>query len=621
MKRVITCSILSLFVVVVSESQAQDVAGYWLGVTYPTNPNQEIFNYTMNLTQNGQALGGTAQTANPNVPFGGVAYVTGQVNGTTVTFSEANQNGSTETKDICYWRGSMTYNATNESLIGTYENITNQTTCTEAGSGRVELYRIVLKSGAKFCKGVPVNLVVTGKDIRWYSSQNKTRMLTRGNTYSPSITQTTTFYITQTLYQNESPPVPIKIEIIEPTFTATATNSGCNQSSGSVNVASVGATGWQYKLNNGSFQNTPQFSGLAPGSYTVVVKDAAGCQASQQVTVSTDAGPTISNLVSSPPKCATANGSVNVAITGGKAPIMYSIDGGITYQNSPSFTQLAGGNYTVQVRDAAGCEANRTISLPTWQPMSVLNTSTLPTTCGKPNGEATMRATGGKGIIQYSIDGQNFQPNNTFTKLTSGAYTLVARDSMGCMLNQSVAVAPSKGPQLVEVQITNEGCGLKNGSMTIAPNLNASIVEYSIDGQQFQRTESFSTLSGGVYTLTMRDENNCVLTQSVMIPTDCANRVHLPTAFSPNADQKNDVLAAHFVFPSLQIAAFTVYDRWGSVLYNRTNFPLTSGEVLWDGQLNGQAAPEGTYVYRLDCQFPDGTTSTYRQAITLLHGH
>ena len=153
---------------------AQSVAGFWLGVTYPSNPNQAVFNYTTTLTQTGSTLGGTAQTANPNVPFGGTAYLSGQVAGSTVTFSEADQNGSTSTtKDVCYWKGKLTYNPTDESLIGTYENIVNTTTCTEAGGGTVELYRIVLKSGTKFCKGTPMNLLVTGKNIRWYSSVNK----------------------------------------------------------------------------------------------------------------------------------------------------------------------------------------------------------------------------------------------------------------------------------------------------------------------------------------------------------------------------------------------------------------------------------------------------------------
>jgi hypothetical protein len=44
----------------------QSFSGYWLGVTYPSNPNQQVYNYFANFTQTGTTLGGTAQTANPN---------------------------------------------------------------------------------------------------------------------------------------------------------------------------------------------------------------------------------------------------------------------------------------------------------------------------------------------------------------------------------------------------------------------------------------------------------------------------------------------------------------------------------------------------------------------------
>ena len=273
----------------------------------------------MTLTQ-ANILGGTAQTANPNVPFGGTAYLSGTINGVNLAVSEADKNGSTAVKGICFWRGTLTYNPTDESLTGTYETIVNGTTCVDASGGKVELYRIVLKSGSTYCKGSSINLLVTGKNIRWYTSAAQTTLLATGNTYSPKITQTTTFYITQTLYQNESPPVPITVEVVEPVVKITALNTGCDKTNGSIAVAAIGSTNWQYSLNGGAFQTSPLFTSLKPGSYTVVAKDAAGCQAEQTATITADAGPTITSLIITPPKCATANGEVSVVATGGRRP-------------------------------------------------------------------------------------------------------------------------------------------------------------------------------------------------------------------------------------------------------------------------------------------------------------
>ena len=611
---------INLFLLLISHltiSQAQTIDGLWLGVTYPTDPQQLIYNYTMTLTQAGSTLSGTAQTANPNVPFSGVAYISGQVNSTTVQFNESDKNGNTAVKSLCYWRGTMTYNPVDESLIGTYESITNGTTCTDASGGKVELYRIVLKSGATYCKGSLANLVVTGKDIRWYSSASRTNLLARGNTYSPKLTQTTTFYITQTLYQNESPAVPITITVDEPIFKATPANTGCDKTNGSIEVVSAGATGWQYSLNGSAFQAAPTFTSLRPGSYTVVAKDAAGCQAAQPVVITADAGPAISSLQSKPPQCATDNGEVSVVAAGGKTPLVYSIDYGVTFQNSPTFTKLVGGTYTLRIRDANGCEVNGVINLPFFKPMEILSTTAVPTTCGQTNGQASMTVGGGRLPVLYSIDNHPLQTSTIFTGLQAGDYTLVAKDSTGCTLSQSVSIAASTGPSMGDIQTTASACGEQNGAINIAPS--AATVNFSLDGQPFQRSSNFSGLKAGTYTLTIKDDNNCVLTRSIRISLDCTDQIHLPTAFSPNHDALNDVLTVRFAFPSITIATFIVYDRWGAVLYNRANFAISSGEPLWDGQINGQPAPTGMYGYRLDCQFPDGTQMTYRQSVALLY--
>ncbi len=68
-----------------------------------------------------------------------------------------------------------------------YDAIVNNTTCFVNKSGKVELYRIVLKSGNTYCRNAPISLIVTGKNIRWYSGINKAKLLASGNTYSPML--------------------------------------------------------------------------------------------------------------------------------------------------------------------------------------------------------------------------------------------------------------------------------------------------------------------------------------------------------------------------------------------------------------------------------------------------
>ena len=158
-----------------------------------------------------------------------------------------------------------------------------------------------------------------------------------------------------------------------------------------------------------------------------------------------------------------------------------------------------------------------------------------------------------------------------------------------------------------------------NGTIRVATAATGANLLFSIDGQLFQKNSDFVGLKPDTYTLTIKDDKDCVTSRSVQVLLNCAPVIHLPTAFSPNHDSVNDALTVYFAFPVITITAFIVYDRWGAVLYNRANFALSSGEPLWDGQLNGQAVPAGMYAYRLDCQFPDGTPMTYRQSVALLY--
>ncbi|GAB4041503.1 T9SS type B sorting domain-containing protein [Spirosoma gilvum] len=618
MKRRILLTFFLLLKTAFNSVHAQNIAGYWLGVTTPSVPSQEIYNYAMMLTQTNFAISGTAQTSDPNVPFSGIVYVTGTLANPIFSFSESDKNGSIDVKDVCFWRVKLTYSPVEESMLGTYEHIVNGTTCTKAGGGKMDLFRIVLKSGTKYCKGKPVNLLVTGQNIRWYSSAAKTTLLATGNRFSPNITRTTTFYITQTLYQNESPPVPITVEVVDPTIKAVSTNSGCDKANGSISVTASGSTGWQYNINDGPFQDTPLFAGLRPGSYKIVAKDTAGCQAAQTVTITTDAGPSITSVKSTPPHCETANGEVNVVASGGKTPLTYSIDYGITYQSSPTFTKLAGGAYTLRVRDANGCETNSAVNLPNANPIVIQSTAVSPTSCGQANGQVSLSTSGGKSPVQYSIDNQTFQTNIIFTGLQAGTYTLLAKDSEGCTASQSVSIAASTGPSISDVETTPENCGQANATLLIKENNGPSLF-YSLNGSPYKPATSYSGLKAGAYTLSAKDATNCIATRTVDIRLDCVNLIHLPTAFSPNRDTYNDELKVYFAFPSLTIARFTVYDRWGTVIYNRANFVLASGDSIWDGQQNGQPIPVGMYTYRLDCLFPDGTQTTYRESVSLLN--
>jgi hypothetical protein len=77
----------------------------------------------------------------------------------------------------------------------------------------------------------------------------------------------------------ESETIELRIPGSDLTADASAeADTECVGNNGSVTVnATGGTTPYQYKLNNGAFGASETFGSLAPGNYTVTVKDADGC--------------------------------------------------------------------------------------------------------------------------------------------------------------------------------------------------------------------------------------------------------------------------------------------------------------------------------------------------------
>ena len=66
------------------------------------------------------------------------------------------------------------------------------------------------------------------------------------------------------------------------------------------------------------------------------------------------------------------------------------------------------------------------------------------------------------------------------------------------------------------------------------------------------------------------------------------------------------------------IKTFSIFDRWGNVLFDEQD--LLPGDVSagWNGQVNGERAPAGTYVYVAKVRFLDGVVQEYGGGVTLL---
>ena len=127
-------------------------------------------------------------------------------------------------------------------------------------------------------------------------------------------------------------------------------------SDGSISITSNGGTDpYQYSvLGNTNWQNLGIFNGLIAGSYNIVVRDTNSCSDTFNVIIS-QPDHIIATTTFNNPSCSANDGSISVFASGGTPPYQYTINGGITWQNSNTFNNLNAGNYYVTVQDNNGC--------------------------------------------------------------------------------------------------------------------------------------------------------------------------------------------------------------------------------------------------------------------------
>ena len=284
--------------------------------------------------------------------------------------------------------------------------------------------------------------------------------------------------------------------------TVARTNVTCNgASNGTITVTSpTGGYGtYQYSINGGtSWLATGSFTGLAPSTYNVQIRDAAqpACViVLNPALVITEPAVLAATVTATNVSCFGANNGI-ISVTGasgGYGSYEYSINGGATWSGLGTFSNLNPGTYDVRIRDAANAACVITLNgaLVITQP-AVLSATVARTnvTCfGSADGTITVSSpAGGYGTYEYTINGGgSWQSDGTFTGLGPGNYNVQIRDAAHTtctiVLNNALQITQ---PAVMNAVVTpaNVTCnGANDGIIRITGATGGyGTYEYSIDG-------------------------------------------------------------------------------------------------------------------------------------------
>ncbi len=321
----------------------------------------------------------------------------------------------------------------------------------------------------------------------------------------------------------------------------TSTNVTCNGADdGTITVydmsggygtyeTSIDSTNWYAPVSPAT--DNYEFTGLAPGSYRVLLRDAAQthCYVYLQTFTITEPAVLSASVDSSNITCNGANdGTIEISNPlGGYGTYEYWITGA-SWQSSGSFTALAPGSYEVKIRDAAhsACEITLNAALVLTEPavLSATVTGTNVTCNGADDGEIDITSpAGGYGTYEYMITGSNWQSSGSFSGLTPGSYEVKIRDAAHtlCVITLDPAlVILEPDPLTADAAGTDITCfGADDGIIEIT-NINGGwgTYEFSIDGgTTWQSDSTFSNLGPDLYDVFMRDAAHTLCTAEVRI--------------------------------------------------------------------------------------------------------
>ncbi|MCE4567096.1 PKD domain-containing protein, partial [Maribellus sp. CM-23] len=195
-------------------------------------------------------------------------------------------------------------------------------------------------------------------------------------------------------------------------------------------------------------------------------------------------------------------------------------------QQQPQVTFTGTGDIiaTLVVTDSKGVESDPVyVNVSTPAQISVgLDTTSV--RCDGTLGTITVTASGGTGTLEYSIDGNNFQPSNLFENLTVGNYTITVRDQYMCENTASIEIIADECCTETVTASATDNSVCEGGNIELTASSVSGANSYLWSGPaSFSSIEQNPTISNAIpsysgdYIVEVSYGNNCVAKDTVTI--------------------------------------------------------------------------------------------------------
>lgn len=282
------------------------------------------------------------------------------------------------------------------------------------------------------------------------------------------------------------------------TLTTTKTDATCYGSQdGTATVFVDGSGFYTFAWSNGSKEKT--ISGLAPGTYSVEVKDGAGCTETSEIAVLGSSEVAASGEVSYDPCLGAA---IDLNVSGGLPPYRFFWSNGARTED---IGKLVNGTYNVSIIDFKGCLKSISFAVSGVSLMG-LSAAVSDVSCNSES-DGSVNLTINGGALPYTFVWSNGEATEDISDLSTGNYNVTVKDGNNCSSTLPVTVGKVV-PFKYEVALQDISChNAADGSISVVVTGGAEPITYTwSDGSS---GESINNLDEGFYNLVLTDANGC----------------------------------------------------------------------------------------------------------------
>ncbi len=436
------------------------------------------------------------------------------------------------------------------------------------------------------------SIIISGTNIKWYDAATGGNLLTN----STVLVNGTTYFASQTINSCESLRVPVTISIQNtPAPNGAANQILCSNTNPTLSSINISGTAINWYATNNSTTILPNTTALINGTSLYATQTINGCESMNRLAVNVTLITTLNANNYSQSFCDDLNdGTENVVLSNYNTNLIASTTG-ITFSYYTSFASaenqiisdelnlnynLSLGLHTVYVRldSTNGCHQVVELHLSLFPKPIILIKDIMPICSGK-----TIVVNAGSGFNSY-----NWSTGATSQSIIisiPGTYSVTVTKNYGlqvCSSTKTFTVVLSQIATITSIT-TEDWTDIEN--VIIVNTSGNGIYQYSIDGINYQDSNTFTGLLSGFYTVYVRDKNECgSVDENVFL-------LNYPKFFTPNNDGFNDFWRIIFsqVEPNLTVI---ILDRYGKLITT-----IKSNSPGWDGTYNGKQMPSDDYWF------------------------